>query len=134
MVKDLYGRDCRPFPFPAGKDKNVTVKTDPKCPSCGKLFTAGTFWQGANFCRGLFLLSMIADRPGLSAWELSDLAGMSMQDAQRGLTKLRSWDVVEYAPEPRSDGDSFRYRFTPLPDHEDQYARFLAATQRVERG
>lgn len=106
--------------------------TEPKCPSCGRVFELGVFWQGANFCRGLFLLGMVGDTPGLSAWELSDLAGMSMQDAQRGLTKLRSWGVVDYTAEDRGDGESFRYRFSPLPDHEEQYARFLAQTQRVE--
>ena len=108
------------------------TRTDPKCPSCGEVFEMGVFWQGANFCRGLFLLGVIAETPGLSAWELSDLSGIPMKDAQRGLEKLRSWDVVGYAAEDRGDGETFRYRFTPLPDHEEQYARFLAQTRRVE--
>ena len=85
--------------------------TRPTCPSCGRVFLSGATWQGANYCRGLVLLTFIKNTPGLSAWELSQASGIPYEDAKKGLAKLREYDAVTTERED-IEGDQFRYRYS----------------------
>ena len=104
----------------------------PRCPHCQRLFEPGTTWKGANYCRGLFLLKVIGEYPGLSAWELSQKAKMAYGDTTRGLLKLRDFDLLTFEAEER-DGGGQRYRYwsngESAPIH-----RFMAALARATEG
>ena len=102
----------------------------PACPSCQRVFKPGATWAGSNFCRGLLLLTFIQNKPGLSAWELSQASGVPYTDTTRGLAKLKEYGVVSTESEDRIEG-GFRYRYCPSDDtiaHE----RFLETLRRVE--
>jgi predicted transcriptional regulator len=86
-----------------------------ECPSCGQVFTPGLFWVGANYCRGLYLLEVIAKRPGKSGWELSEETGMLYSNVSSALSKLREWAIVDAQAEERAQG-GIRYRYFPLDD------------------
>jgi DNA-binding IclR family transcriptional regulator len=86
-----------------------------ECPSCRKDLDAAPFWVGANYCRGLYLLEVIASNPGMSGWELSQLTGMPNHNVTSGLTKLREWWVVDARAEERDQG-GIRYRYFSLTD------------------
>jgi hypothetical protein len=96
----------------------------PTCPSCKRECTPYASWPGANYCRGRVLLPWIARQPGLSAWELAQASGLSYEDTQRALIKLRQGGLVLTASEPRAQGDGFRYRYT-LSDDQDAFEGFL---------
>lgn len=106
-------------------------KAYPSCPSCGRRCEPGVSWPGANLCRGLILLRVIGDHPGLSGWELSQRCGMPYADATRALLKLRDYEVVSTQSEPRADGTGIRYRYWPLDDAAARH-RFFAAVRRAE--
>jgi hypothetical protein len=106
-------------------------QSPPACPSCGRACEPGATWKGANYCRGLILLRFIEDKPGLSAWELSQISSVPYTDATRGLAKLRDYQAVDTVMEERSGGDGFRYRYWPT-DNPDAHQRFLEALRRVE--
>jgi predicted transcriptional regulator len=73
------------------------------CPTCGRVFKTDTTVSR--------LLECIADFPGLSGWELSQLTGLDYREASRGLRKARAWGAVEWEEEAReSGGVRFRYR------------------------
>jgi hypothetical protein len=102
----------------------------PNCPSCGRVCDPAATWKGANYCRGFALLPFIESNPGLSAWELSQVSGMSYQDATRGLAKLREYEAVLAEPEDRGDG-SYRYRYWPA-DSPGAQDRFIANLRTAE--
>ena len=104
--------------------------TRPTCPSCGRVCTPGSTWKGANYCRGLILLTFIRDKPGLTTWELSQASGNPYTDSSRGLAKLREFSVVSNESEERIQG-GVRYRYWPSDD-DDAHERFLATLRRVE--
>ena len=101
----------------------MTTKTFPYCPSCGRPFTPGVTWDNANSCRAFFLASHILDAPGLSAWELAKLTGLSYTDATRGLVKAREYDLFRIKKEEKESG-GFRYRYFPHSDHVDRLEQF----------
>ena len=76
-------------------------------------------------------MGFIEDSPGISAWELSELTGMSYQNASRGLTKLRDHQVVEFRSEERDNG-GIRYRHYPLEDAEKAREGFALVVRQVE--
>jgi hypothetical protein len=102
----------------------------PACPSCGRRFEAGLTWPGANFCRGFTLLPFIEENPGLSGWELSQLAGMDYSDASRGLARLREYSAVATEAEEREAG-GIRYRYSSA-ENPLAIERFLAVLRRAE--
>jgi predicted transcriptional regulator len=67
-------------------------------------------------------MAFIAERPGLSAWELSGLSGLSYAQCSKGLQKLRDIEAVKYEAEERESG-GIRYRFYPKEDYEVQRDR-----------
>lgn len=82
----------------------------PNCPHCSRQFTPGSYWTGANYCRGIYLLNWIHQHPGLSAWELSQLAHIPYTDTTRALLKLRDWGLLVHTVEDRQGGGQrFRY-------------------------
>ncbi len=96
----------------------MSTTTFPVCPSCERTFAPGIWWDGANYCRGVFLLGAIYDNPGLSAWELSERTGMPYRNVTSGLQKLRQWssvDIVQAESEERDSG-GIRYRYFPILD------------------
>jgi hypothetical protein len=96
----------------------VSLKTYPSCPACHRDFKPGEFWSGANFCRGRFLLPMIQEHPGLSAWELSRLTKMPYAGVTKGLQKLREWALVDFEAEDRENGGQ-RYRYSTVGKWQD---------------
>ena len=90
----------------------MATEVFPVCPSCGERFAPGQWWTGANYCRGLFLLSAIGGNPGSSAWELSQATSMPYRDVTKGLQKLREWALVGLVAEERDQG-GIRYRYFP---------------------
>ena len=106
-------------------------KTTSSCPSCGRLFSPDATWHGANFCRALLLLDILAEEPGLSAFELGEKCGMTFPDASRGMAKLRDRNVVDFWPEEREQG-GIRYRFRSKVDHDYQRGEFLKKVERQE--
>ena len=105
-------------------------RTRPTCPSCGRVCEPGATWKGANYCRGLILLGLIKDTPGLTGWELSQASGLPYPDATRGLTKLREYSVVSTESEERIQG-GVRYRYWPSGDT-TAHELFLETLRRVE--
>lgn len=111
---------------------------DSVCPSCGEgLSRKGVSWMGANYCRGLYLLGVIAQRPGLSGSELSQETGVPYQAVVTGLTKIRDFgELVIAEAEERSQG-GVRYRYFPLASggrlHEYEDAARNAESARMER-
>ena len=88
--------------------------TYPACRYHGEVFVPGETWKRSNFCRAAYLTEVIRETPGLSAWELSNHAGMLYSDVVRGLNKAREWGLVEYDVEERTQGGKrFRYRVAP---------------------
>jgi hypothetical protein len=109
--------------------KDMTIETYPVCPQCNRAFAPGQWWQGANYCRGLFLLNEIYVKSGLSAWELSQESGMAYRDVTKGLQKLRDWDIVVTETEEREQG-GIRYRYFPVgDDKKNDRFRFEEAAQ-----
>jgi hypothetical protein len=109
---------------------SILAQEGPACPSCGRVSEPGTTWKGANYCRGLVLLRVIGDKPGLSAWELSQISHLPYTDATRGLAKLREYGVVSIETEERAQG-GMRYRYWPAGDPAIR-AGFVEAVRRVE--
>jgi transcription initiation factor IIE alpha subunit len=109
----------------------MTTKTKPKCPSCGQVFRPGHHWHGANYCRALLLLDTLVDHSGMSAAELAKQCGMPFGDAQKGMTKLRDHDAVDFWCEERDQG-GIRYRFRAKLDHETLREAFLEHVRRAE--
>jgi hypothetical protein len=102
----------------------------PACPSCGRLCDPGATWKGVNYCRGFALLSFIEQNPGLSAWELSQLAGMAYPHTSSALAKLHERKVVDTEAEERAEG-GFRYRYWSAGDSV-ALDRFIATLHLVE--
>jgi hypothetical protein len=109
---------------------NILTHKKAACPSCGRACELGATWKGANYCRGLVLLQVINDNPGLSAWELSQISGVPYTDATRGLAKLREFKVVSTESEERLEG-GIRYRYYPANDSV-ALDRFIATLHLVE--
>lgn len=107
----------------------------PRCRGCGREFAPGTFWASANNCRVAYLLPIIADRPGISAWELSQAAGMDFDAVTKAMTKARSRfaDVLEWQPEERANG-GVRYRFTVTAGWQEAVRNWLVQDRELERG
>jgi hypothetical protein len=98
---------------------SVTQSTYPACPKCGRRFIPGEYWSGANYCRSRFLVELVRDNEGLSAWELSQISGgMTYSDVSKGLQKSRDSKVVTTQAEDREQG-GVRYRYSVSPDAMD---------------
>ena len=80
------------------------------CAYCGRVFGPGANWHGLNYCRAAYLLPIIAEHPGLSAWELATVSKMGYAEVTKGLVKARAWEVVTVEPEER-DAGGIRYRY-----------------------
>lgn len=118
------------------KHPNVdSEKQSPRCRGCGREFAPGAFWSAANSCRVAYLLPIIAEHPGISAWELSQAAGMDFATVSKAMTKARAVfaDAVQWEPEPRESGDGIRYRFTVTPAWPEAVRRWLAHDRELER-
>lgn len=109
----------------------MQTRVYPACPSCGRMFRPALSWKGANYCRGLYLLRFIEDEPGLSAWTLSQRAGLAYEDTTRGLTKLRAHALVTTEEQERGAG-GIRYLYYPAHDLE-QRLRFMETLRVAER-
>ena len=116
--------------IPSIQQHQRTGPTIPACPGCGRVCTPGSTWKGANYCRGLILLSFIKATPGLTGWELSQASGVPYTDTTRGLAKLKEYGVVSTESEDRIEG-GVRYRYWPGGD-DNAHDRFLETLQRVE--
>jgi len=93
--------------------------------------------MGANYCRGLYLLGVIAQRPGLSGSELSQETGVPYQAVVTGLTKIRDFGELVVAEAEERDQGGVRYSYFPLASgwrlHEDEDAARNAESARMER-
>jgi len=98
------------------------MSLDLTCPHCDRKLTLESHWAQANYCRGFTLLPWILNHPGLSAWELAGVSGMSYAQVSKGVAKLRELEIIRGDPEEREAG-GFRYRYYPWPDHAAQVAR-----------
>lgn len=106
----------------------------PRCRGCGREFAPGAFWTAANYCRVAYLLPIIAERPGISAWELSQAAAMDYPTVTKAMTKAREMfaDAVQWEPEARDKG-GVRYRFTVTPTWPEAVRRWLVRDRELER-
>jgi HK97 family phage major capsid protein len=50
--------------------------TTARCPLCKRDLNVGEQYAGANYCRALAIVDVLARHPGATAWELSQLAGV----------------------------------------------------------
>lgn len=97
----------------------------PKCSYCGRSFGPGTQWSGSNYCRAAFLLPHVAENPGQTTWDYSQISGLPYAEAVKGLEKAREWQVVEYQAEEKQAG-GIRYRYTVKPTYETTIQEWLA--------
>ena len=107
----------------------MTTNSIPACPSCGTPFEVGKWWGGSNYCLGLFMLDIVANNPGLSAWELSQRCTMDYANVSKGLNKLRDFEVIQVEPEERTQG-GIRYRYFGI--NEPARERFEDSVRTVE--
>lgn len=70
-------------------------------------------------CRLAYLYPLVAENPGLSVWELSELAQMDYQDASHAMAKGRRLDLFKWDSEEREQG-GVRYRYFVLDDGEER--------------
>ena len=75
------------------------------------------------------MLDIIANNPGLSAWELSQRCTMDYTDVSKGLNKLRDFKIVQVEPEERTQG-GIRYRYFDI--NESARERFEDSVRTVE--
>ena len=88
----------------------------PSCPRCYRPFEPGSHWLRSNYCKGLYLLTVIASVPNQSTWELAQQTGLAYDDASKGLQKLRDWRLVTWIEEQRAGQEGTRYRYHVSPD------------------
>lgn len=105
--------------------RDETMNPDLHCPHCSLVLRPESNWPQVNYCRGLTLLPWIEQRPGLSAWELSQVSGMGYSQVSKGVAKLRALEIIRGEPEQREVG-GFRYRYYVWPDHAARVARLEA--------
>ncbi len=102
------------------------------CPACGNILADPRSMYCINECRGLYLWETIVEHPGLSAWELHMLTGMSYKDVSSGLEKARALGWVKGVSEEREQG-GIRYRYAVAEE-----AAFVTIAEehsiRVKRG
>lgn len=110
----------------------MVVRTYPSCPSCGRTFRPGAAWNGANYCRGAYLLPLIRANPGKSAAELAELSGMSYRDVSRALVKVREFGIFRTEAEDRGEQGGIRYRYYADEDPHATEA-FMAIMRRAEK-
>ena len=89
----------------------MTTSTKPACPICGRVFETGVSWLGSNFCKAAFLLPVIAENPGITAWNLSELVGLPYESVSKALQKAREWELLTFTQEERDQGGT-RYHYT----------------------
>ena len=88
----------------------LNMKAYPKCDHCGKRFTPGSSWKGANHCRFAYLLPFITAHPGLSSAELAELSHIPYFLVKNALQMARDAGLVEAVAEEREIG-GMRYRY-----------------------
>lgn len=110
----------------------MTTKIYPSCSHCQREFRPGDFWNGANYCRGLFLFETLLhhDSPA-TTWELCQETGMPYADAGRAMLKLREYGLVTFDKEERPGGGE-RFRYCPVTD-KPTYLRFANALERAAK-
>ena len=95
------------------------------CEFCGREFTPGSYWHGANYCRAAYLAGVIREHPDMSTWELAQFTGMTYADSAKGLAKARDEGLVEYTAETREAGGT-RYRYRLADGWEEVINRWRA--------
>ena len=91
----------------------VTQTHFPVCPHCQREFVPGTTWFQANFCRLAFLIPIIEQYPGETAWQLAQRSGLVYADASAALAKGRAYNLFLLESEQRDNGGvRYRYRAT----------------------
>lgn len=112
----------------------MTEQEYPRCRGCGREFSPGTSWANANSCRVAFLLPIIAEHPGISAWELSKAAGMDPGAVTKAMTKAREAfaAALTWVPEEREAG-GVRYRFTVTESWSEAVRNWFARDRELER-
>ena len=93
----------------------TVIRAYPACSYCGREFRPGDSWNGSNYCKAAYLLPLIESNPGVSSWELAQLAGMGFPETTRAVQKARDWGLVEFEAEDRTNGGQ-RYRYTVKPE------------------
>jgi hypothetical protein len=111
-----------------GCQVNQTDSTYPICPHCQREFVPGTYWQGSNVCKAGYLMTVAEAHPGLSAWELGEMAGLKYADASRAMLKARNLDLVDYTKEDRDRG-GVRYRFFAKAEWQERIQRWYAEVE-----
>lgn len=93
------------------------------CPSCRREFKPNVSWGDSSSCSAFFLALFIADEPGMSAYDLSQTSGLAYSATTAGLKRARENNLFRLEQEDRAEG-GFRYRYSPLPDHDARIEEF----------
>ena len=112
----------------------MTESHHPRCHGCGREFAPGASWPNGNYCRVAFLLPVVAEHPGISAWELAQVTGMDFGAVTKAMTKARDVfsDALQWEPEERKAG-GVRYRFTVTPMWSEAVRNWFVRDRELER-